>query len=111
MSLLFQDASVNQRFQQIFYNNSSIWLPSAIDCEKRFVSSVNHFVAHHPRFTPAEYQCTDSIYFTKIAISLVYGMKRSLYPDEKESRCNLFAARLNVIMRSGCTQTISIYLC
>ncbi len=34
-----------------FFNNSSRY-SQAIDCEKRFVLSVNHFMAHHPHFHP-----------------------------------------------------------
>lgn len=97
------------RGSYLFLNNSS-WSSSAVDCEKRFVSSVNHFVAHHPHFTIAQYECTTSIYFPQIAISLVYGMKMSLYPEEKESHPNLFGAWLNVIMRFCCTSVILIYL-
>lgn len=95
---------------RLSFLNNSIWLSSAIDCEKWFVSSVNHFVAHHPHFTPAEWECRKSIYFPKIAISLVYSMKMSLYRDEKESHSNLFGACLNVIMRFCCTPAILIYL-
>lgn len=102
---------INRGFKFVFlsfFNNNS-WLSSAIDCEKRFVSSVNHFVAHHPHFTPAEYEGRKSIYFPKIAISLVYSMKMSLYRDEKESHSNLLGACLNVIMRFCCTPAILIY--
>lgn len=90
----------------LFSNNKSL-LDSAIDCEKRFVSSLNHFVAH---FAPSKQECRKSIYFPKIAISLVYSMKMSLYRDEKESHYNLFGACLNVIMRFCCTPAILIYL-
>lgn len=75
--------------------------------KKRFVS----FCGSSPTFfTPCEWECRKSIYFPKIAISLVYSMKMSLYQDEKKSHSNLFGACLNVIMRFCCTPAVLIYL-
>ena len=101
---------INRGFIFYFLDNNSSWFSPAVDCEKRSVSSANHFVAHHPRFTSSECECTKSIYFPKIAISLVYSMKMSLCRDEKESHTNLFGAGLNVIMRFCCTPAILIHL-
>lgn len=96
-------------FLFIFSPNSSC-LSSTIDCCTQFVSSVNHFVAHHPHFTLSAYERRKSIYFPKIAVSLVYRMKMSLHQDEMESNSNWFEACLIVIMRFHCTPAILIYL-
>lgn len=110
VNISLKDISVDQRFylrSPSFLNNSSCFFSSASDCEKQFVS----FCGSSPTFlTPSEWVCRKSIYFPKIAISLVYRKKISLYQDEKESHSNLFGACLNVIMRFCCTPAILIHV-
>lgn len=106
LSLLRTFQSLRRGFVCLFSTIAAAF-SSAIDCEKWFVSCVNHLSAH---FAPSEWECGKSIYFPKIAISLVYSMKMSLYPDEKKSYSNLFRACFNVIMRFCCTPAILIYL-
>lgn len=110
VNISLKDISVDQRFylrSPSFLNNSSCFFPLQVIVK----SSSSHFVAHLPRFLPpSEWVCRKSIYFPKIAISLVYRKKISLYQDEKESHSNLFGACLNVIMRFCCTPAILIHV-